>query len=138
MRATPRVLSVILPYIAVGPAAVAIRRPELLEHNTTIYYYMKTKKVIKGTASDGVGECLMLHENYTKWIFPLEDAEELAERCDKAEELLDYKYKIIETHKLEAKEMIKKLQWFIAVIGQAQISCERLRTYEVFDNDAEK
>jgi len=76
------------PHIAVGPAAVAIRRPELLEHNTTIYHYMKTKKVIKGTASDGVGECLMLHEAYTKWIFPLEDAEELAERCDKAEELL--------------------------------------------------
>jgi hypothetical protein len=99
---------------------------------------MKTKLVVKGTASDGVGECLMLHENYSKWIFPLEDAEELAERCDKAEALLDYTYKIIKTHKLEAKEMIKKLEWFIAVIGQSEVSYERLRTYEVFDNDVEK
>ena len=99
---------------------------------------MKTKLVIKGTASDAIPECLVRHEAYAKWIFPLQTATELAERCDTAEVLLDYTYSQIMAHVLEAEQIIKKLQHFITVIKHSHEDYIEHRVLQMPNNQKEK
>ena len=98
---------------------------------------MKNKKVIKGSATEGVHECLLRHEAYAKWIFPLQDANALAARCDNAEVLLDYTYSQIMKHVSDAETLIKKLQHFVSIMKHSHEDYIEHRTFEMRVNQEE-